>query len=269
MATYRAMESERPDALFRDPCARRLIGDRGEEILDAIPGGRGSAWAMIVRTAVMDEIILRVVREGVRQVVNLAAGLDARPYRLGLPADLRWVEVDLPDLLARKREVLADDVPVCDLETVDLDLADRDARRRLLGELDARGLPTLVVSEGLLLYLEPGGVASLARDLHASPSFGRWLIDLGSPKLLEWMKRRYSRGMDVESVPFRFAPAEGPAFFEPHGWRAAEVRSHLEEAHRLGREMRGAWIPRLIGRLFPKKGAEFRRMGTVVLLERA
>jgi len=269
VATYRAMESERPDALFRDPYARRLIGGRGEEIVDAIPGGRGSAWAMIVRTAVMDEIILRAVGEGLRQVVNLAAGLDARPYRLDLPADLRWVEVDLPALLAHKRSVLADDTPVCALETVELDLSDREGRRRLFGELDARGLPTLVVSEGLLVYLEPDEVASLARDLHAAPSFGRWLIDLASPKLLKMMKRRYSRGMDVEKVPFRFGPAEGPAFFEPHGWRAAEVRSHLVEAHRLGREMRGAWIPRLVGRLFPKKGEEIRRMGTVVLLARA
>ncbi len=52
---------------------------------------------MIVRTAVMDEIILRAIaRDGVQAVVNLAAGLDARPFRLELPRTLRWIDVDLP-----------------------------------------------------------------------------------------------------------------------------------------------------------------------------
>ena len=48
IATYRAMESERPDALFRDPFARRLGGARGEEIVATLPSGRQSAWALIV-----------------------------------------------------------------------------------------------------------------------------------------------------------------------------------------------------------------------------
>ncbi|MGH7538497.1 MAG: class I SAM-dependent methyltransferase, partial [Gemmatimonadales bacterium] len=61
VATYRAMESERPDALFRDPYARRLAGPRGEAIVNALPKAKAFAWPMIVRTAVMDEIILRLI----------------------------------------------------------------------------------------------------------------------------------------------------------------------------------------------------------------
>ncbi|HEY9519352.1 MAG TPA: class I SAM-dependent methyltransferase, partial [Gemmatimonadales bacterium] len=80
VAFYRAMETERPDAVFRDPYARRLAGERGEAIVHAMPKGRQMAWPMIVRTAVMDEIIMRVVKhEEVDCVLNLAAGLDARP----------------------------------------------------------------------------------------------------------------------------------------------------------------------------------------------
>src|SRR5262245_57180702 len=91
VALYRAMESDRPDALFRDPFARRLAGPAGEKIVASLPGGRRWDWPMIVRTAVMDEIILRLVNEdGVDTVLNLAAGLDARPYRLDLPRSLRW-----------------------------------------------------------------------------------------------------------------------------------------------------------------------------------
>src|SRR5437899_3021151 len=97
VALYRAMESDRRDALFRDPYARRLAGERAERILAGMKRGREWAWPMIVRTAVMDELILRAIdRDGVTTVLNLAAGLDARPYRLPLPPSLRWVEVAFP-----------------------------------------------------------------------------------------------------------------------------------------------------------------------------
>src|SRR5487761_2097855 len=82
VAVYRAMETARPDAIFRDPYARRLAGDRGDDIVDTMKQGRAMAWAMIVRTAVFDEIILdTIARHGVDTIVNLAAGLDARPWR--------------------------------------------------------------------------------------------------------------------------------------------------------------------------------------------
>src|SRR5260370_34044392 len=93
VALYRAMEAERPDPLFRDPYARRLAGEQGEAILRGMKQGRRWAWPMIVRTAVMDELILRAItRDGVDTGLNLAAGLDARPYRLALPHTLRWVD---------------------------------------------------------------------------------------------------------------------------------------------------------------------------------
>ena len=74
------------------------------------------SWAMIVRTAVLDEIIMQHVPGGVDLVVNLAAGLDARPWRLALPTTLRWVDVDLPDILRYKTGTLRDAAPVCRYE---------------------------------------------------------------------------------------------------------------------------------------------------------
>src|SRR5260221_718260 len=131
VAQYRVMETERPDAIFRDPLAKKLVGDRGEAIVKRMKVA-GFAWPMIVRTAVMDEIILRSFRdEGVDCVLNLAAGLDTRPYRLPVPKTLRWIEADLPDILAYKGEKLAGETPACRLETVAADLTDPGARRAL------------------------------------------------------------------------------------------------------------------------------------------
>ena len=83
VAVYRAMETGRRDAIFRDPFAKTLVGDRGEAIVRSMKVG-GTAWAMIVRTAVMDEIIPRSTSGTASTVINLAAGLDARPDRLPL-----------------------------------------------------------------------------------------------------------------------------------------------------------------------------------------
>ena len=108
VAVYRALETERPDAIFRDPFARRLAGARGAAIANAMDKRNRADWPMIVRTAVMDEIILRAVRDdGVTQVLNLAAGFDARPWRLALPPTLRWIDVDHAVMLDEKEQTLA------------------------------------------------------------------------------------------------------------------------------------------------------------------
>src|SRR6266511_3868475 len=104
VAYYRALESERSDALFRDPFARRLAGERGRAMAEKMPPV-ALPWAIAVRTRVYDELILETIeRDRVSAVLNLAAGMDARPYRLRLPKALRWIEADLPSILAAKAD---------------------------------------------------------------------------------------------------------------------------------------------------------------------
>lgn len=268
VAYYRAMETERPDALFHDPWARALAGKQGEDVVSTLPQGRGTAWAMIVRTAVLDEIIMRVVSEEHADVVlNLAAGLDTRPYRLRLPPGLLWVEADFPDVLDYKSEVLADARPVCRLRREPADLLDIGARRKLLDDVRTAGERVLVVAEGLLVYLDPDDVAGLARDLHDHLPFRWWLIDLASPHLITWMRRSYGKGIAATDVQFRFAPEQGPDFFTPLGWRPIDVRSTWDESFRLHRTMRGAGLFRIVGALFPRSLERARTMSRQVLLE--
>lgn len=270
VAMYRAMETARPDAIFRDPFADRLAAQHGREILDEMPKGRAMAWPMIVRTAVFDEIILDAVEnQKADLVVNLAAGLDARPWRLPLPPSLRWVDVDLPGILNYKTATLKDETPVCRYEAVTADLRDAEVRRALFSRLGAGSSRALVVSEGLLVYLPPEQAAALATDLHAQPAFKEWLIDLASPQLLKRMIRMWGKKLEGSGAPFLFAPSEGTEFFRPYGWREAKFLSMLEEAQRLHRTMKGAWFWNLIGRFFPAKAREnFRRFSGFVLLAR-
>jgi methyltransferase (TIGR00027 family) len=270
VAMYRAMETARPDAIFRDPFAERLAGERGHQILDEMPQGRASAWPMIVRTAVFDEIILDAVQgKQVDLVVNLAAGLDARPWRLPLPPSLRWVDVDLPGILDYKTESLRNEKPVCRYEAVTADLKERPARQELFARLGAGSSRAIVITEGLLVYLTTEQVASLATDLHAQPGFAWWLIDLASPQLIKRMTRMWGKKLEEGGSPFLFGPAKGTDFFRPYGWHEAQFRSTFGEAQRLHRTMKGAWFWYLIGRLSPKKVREgYKRFSGIVLLER-
>jgi methyltransferase (TIGR00027 family) len=270
VALYRAMESERPDALFRDPYARRLAGERGEQILRSLPGGHTGAWPMIVRTAVLDELILRAVAEdGVDTVLNLASGLDTRPYRLNLPPALHWIDVDFPDVVAYKQSQLARERPGCVLDYAAVDLTDAAQRGALFARVGSAGRRVLAVTEGLLIYLLPDQVAALAHALHAQPSFHWWLMDLGSPKLLAYLERSWGNALAQGNAPLRFAPAEGTAFFTPCGWRESLYRSMWEEATRLKRTMRMAWLWNILMRFAPAaRREEVRRMSGLVLLER-
>lgn len=235
MAVYRARETGRPDAVFRDPYARVLAGERGERIADALPSGNNMQWAVVARTYAFDRYITREVAAGTDLVVNLAAGLDARPYRLDLPPSLTWVEVDLPEILDYKEEILRDARPVCALERVRLDLSNHDARRGLFAGLGRRASRALVVSEGLVIYLMPGEVGALARDLAGPPSFQRWVVDVASPGLLKMIKEQTGELVQQAGAPYLFAPREGPAFFERDGWQVLGVRSLLKTAAKLHR----------------------------------
>src|SRR5256886_10144524 len=209
-AIYRARETERPDAVFRDPFALRLAGERGDQIAKSMPFSERATWAWITRTYAYDEFIIQQVREGVDMVVNLAAGLDARPYRMNLRASLHWIEVDLPGILDYKEEILRGEKPACILDRVRLDLSDVAARRQLFAALGSTVKNVLIITEGLLIYFSRDEVASLAQDLAAVPAFLHWIIDITSRGLLQMVQKGRGEQLKEGKAGFRFEPGRGP-----------------------------------------------------------
>lgn len=234
-AVFRARETERPDAVFCDPFARRLAGERGEEIAKAFPFHEKHAWSWVARTYAFDSIIRQQLAQGVDLVVNLAAGLDARPYRMDLPPSLQWVEVDLAEILDYKEKILEDETPKCQLERVRLDLSDTAARRKLFQTLGNRGQKAIIISEGLLAYLSEEEVSTLAEDLAQLDSFQRWVFDIGSPGLMEMVRKNTHNQFDDTVARLKFAPANGPDFFYSHGWKLLKVLSILKTAAKINR----------------------------------
>jgi methyltransferase (TIGR00027 family) len=233
VAVYRAMESARPDALFHDPYAQLLAGERGQAIAALMPRQARNGWPMIARTKLMDDLVMTAITQGCDCVVNLAAGFDTRPYRLEVPSSLRWIEADLPALTEEKEQLLKDGQPRCQLRRIKVDLADSSARIAMLKGAVGPSRNALVITEGLLVYLDEAQVRSLAVDLAAQPSIRGWILDLASPALLKMMEK--SMGPQLANAPMKFGPANGVAFFEDLGWRATQVQSILRAAARFRR----------------------------------
>jgi methyltransferase (TIGR00027 family) len=246
VAVYRAWESARPDALFDDPHAKSLAGERGEAIAKLMPAQARSGWPMVARTKLIDELVQEKGAQGCDCVINLAAGLDTRPYRLELPETLRWIEVDLPALIEEKEALLTDAVPRCQLRRIKVNLTDTQARIAALQDALGPATQALVLTEGLLVYLDDAQVRGLSRDIAAQAGIGCWILDLGSPAILEMIRK--GMGATLTNAPLKFAPENGVAFFEALGWRVAQVHSIFHAAMRYRRL---PWFLRLFA-LLPK-----------------
>jgi methyltransferase (TIGR00027 family) len=246
VAHYRALESERPGGILQDPLARRLAGERGRAMAEALPK-LSLEWMIPVRAKIYDELILEAVATGgVDVVLNLAAGLDTRPYRLPLPPALAWCEADLPALIVEKAALLANERPACALERVALDLTRPDELSALLARFATEQQRVLVVTEGVLAYLAEADVRSLARVLFASPAVRLWIVEAAMPEVLAQARRAWGKTLEPAGAAMKFAPASGLDFFSELGWHARTTRSLLEEARRHGREMRFAALARTV-----------------------
>lgn len=266
VAIYRAQESERKDALFHDPFARRLAGERGEQIASTMRNAHKHSWAYVIRTLLIDQFITDLVKQGADMVINLAAGLDARPYRMPLPSSLKWIDVDLPELNFYKESILKNETPVCSFQRISLDLSDVEARRTLFQKLGNEAKKAVVITEGLIVYFSSDEVRSLAQDLYAASGFQYWITDLVSPPLLRMIQKEIGSQLEQASAPLKFGPEEGPDFFRPLGWNPIDIRSSLHNAAKVKR------TPLLLSlfALFPdsKGRARNRPWGGIILLQK-
>lgn len=215
----------------------------------ARPGPQGFAAVLAVRTKVFDEMILDTIQTiDADAVLNLAAGLDARPYRLPHPSSLVWIEADRRAILDGKRAVLANTKAACIVERFALDLGDEQARRNAFDRVAASYARVVVISEGLLAYLDEVVVASLARELRALPSMRRWILEIASPDVVKRNMRAWGKILARARAEWKFAPADGFDFFRRQGRSPTVKRPFFVEARRLGRdrELRFAWLVRAL-----------------------
>jgi len=239
----RAAESARTDHLIDDPYAASFVA-AAPPLFPDVPSLADEAElaslieagiaGVAVRTRFFDDHLRAACENGCRQVVLLAAGLDARAFRLDWPEGMHLFEVDLPDLFAFKERVLGEQhaVPNCDRHVVGADLR-TDWPTRLTAAAFDPTRPSIWVAEGLLVYLskdEAEHLLTSVRDLSARES----------QLSFDYDTLRHARGMTgMEEVAalWQGGLGEDPAeWLCEHGWSVETV--HRETFARLcGREL--------------------------------
>ncbi len=219
VAAMRAEESLRDDALFHDPFADRLAGDDGRRLLAEATAATGQASAaIVVRTKLYDEALLRA---GVSQAVILAAGMDARSYRLPWRDGATVFEVDQPRVIEMKDERLADEQPRCRRVAVGIDLAD-DWPKALEAHGFDSAAPTVWTIEGLLQYLHAPAVDRLFARVDALSAPGSVLLyDVVGTALLEAPFSAATLAyMEKLGAPWVFSSDAPATLVENQGWTA-------------------------------------------------
>lgn len=237
-AAARAVENDRDDRLFADPYARTLAGDTGFRLLKRYAGA-GTMPFLAIRTKYLDEAALRTItKEPARQVVFVAAGMDARAWRLSWPDGTVVYELDRPALLAAKRRLLAEHArePGCVRRPVGVDLA-RDWAGSLIEAGFDPAEPTLWVMEGLLFFLPEDAVRGLLSTLHRLSGPGSVLAgDMASrASLTNPLARRFLSTLREDGAPWQFGSDEPEEFLRSCGWRVRELRQPGEDGASFGR----------------------------------
>ena len=230
IAACRARENELPDAFVRDPFAARLAGERGVAILRAMPHANVLRLGMAIRTRFVDELLLHALATyPIAIVLSVGCGLDTRPWRLNLPPDLRWIEVDFDEVLDYKDQHMSGEEPRCLRErlSVDLNIAEqRAAIYETVGSASA-----LMITEGLLLYLPAATVDALASEVAAQSGVAHWITDITTSAFT----RILSGGADTMQ-PIRHVQASDALkgeqildILQRCGWKTSEMRSYIND----------------------------------------
>jgi methyltransferase (TIGR00027 family) len=241
VAASRALETESADPLYRDPFARALAGDAGIEMLytmrvvGGLAGFMGPDPYLTIRTKFLDDALIAAVRDrGLDQVVVLAAGMDARAFRLEWPHPVTLFEIDREDVFEHKEQVLSslDARASCDRRIVRQDLA-RPWKASLIGAGFDPGRPAAFLTEGLIYYLEPGEVVSLFDTLRQIAAAGSWLgLDAVSPEVLTSpFMANYLDKLRELGCPWKFGVSDPEAFLTSHGWTATYALPGEHDAH--------------------------------------
>lgn len=247
VAAARAAATRLPDPLIDDPYAEPLVRAVGVDFFTRMAAGDiGTDQAamgisrmtanMAARTRYFDEFFTRAADAGLRQAVILAAGLDARAFRLAWPPDMVVYEIDQPEVVAFKSDTMAElgVTATCVRRTVAVDLRN-DWATALRGAGFDPNKPTAWSAEGLLGYLPPDAQDRLLDTITGLSAPGsRIAIDCAPPSdpAQEQRSRERMRAfsdhwreqgfhLDFSELVYIGERNEASAYLTGHGWRVA------------------------------------------------
>ncbi|MBV6698959.1 SAM-dependent methyltransferase [Kitasatospora aureofaciens] len=254
VAAARAIETHRPDALATDVHAEHFVrAARASAQWPVHPrqvpnGDADPLWGRLgryfgLRTRVLDDHLLASARTGTRQVVLLGAGLDTRAFRLDWPPGHTVFELDRPDVLAFKQQVLdrLGATPTASRALVPADLRDDWAEALITAGFRPEA-PTAWLAEGLLLYLPPAAERALVDTVDRLSADGSTLayeakLGLESSAVRSnpvYLAARDRIGVDLLALFDAEPRPDTAADLAERGW-SSTIRTPFDFSHHHGR----------------------------------
>ena len=191
-----------------------------------------------IRSHFIDDLLSSAIAaHGIRTVLSLGCGLDTRPWRLPLPQDLRWIEVDYPDMLQYKSERMASETPACRRETLAADLTDPAARHTMW--TTAGSAPALMITEGLLSYLPAATIDELVSESVERSGIRYWIADLTSATFARIAGEDSVQSIQNVRAPGHIDGVEILNRMQGAGWNTLKHYSYLTDI----RPIAGARMP--------------------------
>jgi methyltransferase (TIGR00027 family) len=253
VAASRALEANKPDPLVVDPYAEifcRVVGGEWADVLDGkAPENRlmsefGEHFVdyQAARTKIFDEYFYGAADAGVRQIVIPAAGLDSRAYRLAWPEGTVVFELDQPQVLEFKRDVLASsgEAPTAERREIAVDLRDDWPQALRRNGFDA-SKPSAWLVEGLLVYLPAVAQGALFNGINDLAAPGSHVAVDDRQRFSDEL---YREALDAEqesedaaqffSLIYNERHAPAIDWFTDHGWQgtAVELPEYLRQIGR-------------------------------------
>jgi len=246
-AGVRARESLREDRLFNDPWAAALAGVEGQEWAEYRSGDDGVSIA--IRTRFFDDFLQRVTGEhAIRQVVLMAAGLDTRAFRLSWPEKTRFFELDQPQVLQYKEQILrsAGAQPACERHAIEVDLTGPWTETLITAGFDPHQ-PSAWLLEGFLHYLTNENIARMLNEITSLAAPGSWIgFDIiNSAMLTSPWTRQWVETLADSGVPWIGTMDDPEDFLAKRGWKATLTLAGEKEANY------GRWPYPVIPRTIP------------------
>lgn len=228
VAAARAHETERPDGVVRDPFAARLAGERGAALAHKLLDPDWFGIGVGLRCHTIDRMLVEAIAaHGIRTVVLLGAGLDTRAWRLDLPPDLRWIEVDFAPILDYKFGLLASEKPACRVERITADLRIASQRQSIWAAAGAE--PGLIITEGLLLYIPATATGALATEPPRMSGIHHWLLDIAPSVLMRNAHQGKLEEIENVRAPDRVEGQQILDLVIRHGWQLVTSHRYTHE----------------------------------------
>jgi methyltransferase (TIGR00027 family) len=200
----RTLESEKEEPIIKDPmavlCFERLMAEASEEekawILKRkqMYGGRGSAVIVenMQRQGYFDHTANQFIADHpLCTVINLGCGFDTRFWRIQ-NTNCTYVEVDLPELVELKKELLKGHLTY---ELIGCSVLDTS----WIDKVTSKGNSNfLLMAEGLFMYLPSQEAARLLQVIGERFSHSQLVLDTLPEKYTKgFLRVRYAWGLDV------------------------------------------------------------------------